>query len=134
MIRSLVQKLHATVEASVCIDTPSTVHVTVYGLLEHGNTIGEVLSDNQYFLQPPADYIGVPYINPQILVAPTTDLEQWHASLEDGTKGTGFQQARALNRNSTSKTQVDEVLDSASGPSTFNKVNLDERLKTELKP
>lgn len=126
----LSQKYHTTF-AAVSSDT-TTLAITLSGSAHHSVSVGRLLSQKGYFLQPPEeDDLSVPYINPQVLLPPGADFRHWHTSSEMRKTD---QPSQASKVSSTTKSRIVKVFDDASGPSEFNKVCASNRLRTELKP
>lgn len=101
--------------------------LVIYGLLSHSDSIGDFLSKNGYFLQRP-DYVddSVTYHNPQWLVAPGKKAKHvWEAIERDSSPGTPLRD--------TEKHKLNELLDSATGPTNFKRVPASDFLVTELK-
>ncbi|KAK4186521.1 hypothetical protein QBC35DRAFT_475406 [Podospora australis] len=111
------------------------LQVVVYGLDSKRDAIGDMLYDHNAHLQPP-DHRGykAPYRNPQLLFIPGEEeggdgeIEGWDDTLD------GCTSKAAAVLNAVEKSKVFELIDSASGPTTFIKVELSDALLTELKP
>ncbi|KAL6407082.1 hypothetical protein AUP68_09908 [Ilyonectria robusta] len=115
---------------SAVIKNGSTLALTVYGVQEKGIAIGNFLSEHQVFLQDPERYDpSIPYINAQVLLPPGVDFQQWYTSSE--VEEVESKSSKAVK--STMVSTIKKVLDCASGPTSFSEVQVDYRLRTELK-
>ena len=102
----------------------------MYGCRSVADDTGRVLLDHDCFLQQPDSFDdSTTYFNPQYLAREEEDgVPMWdHIELkEDG----GI---RAANLSAAKRSQVVEVLDSASGPAVFKRTQVSEMLKTTLR-
>ncbi|KAF5530925.1 SNF2 family domain-containing protein [Fusarium mexicanum] len=97
--------------------TPKILHIVIYGLRKDMDDIGDFLEDSELFLQHPSEYdTRLEYLNPQYLLRPGSSIPR--------ADGATFQ--ALANQNSSdrvmedkAKSEVHQVFDSASGPSTF---------------
>ncbi|XXG98338.1 Proteasome subunit beta type-5 [Hypoxylon texense] len=115
------------VEISASIKTPKRIEALIYGWLRESAYVGDMLLEQGCFLQQPDTYDATrPYHNPQCLLHPNEEIEPPRVDVEISTV-----QGTCLNENEQSK--VTELLDSATGPSTFRRVEISDILVTELK-
>ncbi|KAK0635998.1 SNF2 family N-terminal domain-containing protein [Bombardia bombarda] len=110
------------------------LEVMVYGFKDTGDKVGELLSRKEIFLQEPKAYCSaVPYINPQVLLPPGIEFEEWNEDVEkEDIVFDGAPRAAAVSL--ATKSKINKVLDQASGPTIFSEVHVSSRLKTALKP
>ncbi|KAH6972432.1 P-loop containing nucleoside triphosphate hydrolase protein [Ilyonectria sp. MPI-CAGE-AT-0026] len=115
---------------SAVIKNGSTLALTVYGAQEKGIAIGNFLSEHQVFLQDPERYDpSIPYINAQVLLPPGVDFQPWYTSSQ--VEEVESKSSTAVK--STMVSTIKRVIDCASGPTSFSEVQVDYRLRTELK-
>ncbi|KAI1775166.1 SNF2 family N-terminal domain-containing protein [Hypoxylon cercidicola] len=118
---------HHNVELSASIKASKRIEVLIYGWLKESDSVGDYLLEQDCFLQQPDSYDATrPYHNPQCLLHPDEEPETpWgHNELISV-------QDTVLDENKKSK--ITELLDSATGPSTFRTVQISDILITELK-
>lgn len=115
------------VELSASMKTSERIEVTIYGWLERGDDIGDMLLGRDCFLQRPDSYdTSRPYHNPQCLSQ--LDEDDDHFSEESGSIS-----ARITTLDENEKSRLTELLDSATGPTQFRRVHISEALVTKLK-
>jgi hypothetical protein len=127
---------HMTTLSACLIEGSSTLEVTVYGFGDSGDTVGQLLSQQQLYLQEPEFYNSyVPYINPQVLLPPGSRFETWYASVrtEDSTEAEN-RATQDLAAKPATKSRINEILDGASGPTKFSEVQVSNRIESKLKP
>ncbi|KAF5533205.1 SNF2 family domain-containing protein [Fusarium phyllophilum] len=110
--------------------TPKTLHIVIYGLRKDMNDIGDFLEDSELFLQHPTEYdTRLEYLNPQYLLRPGSTIPR-----ADGATFQALANQHSSNQvmEEKAKSEVHQVFDSASGPSTFTQVQPSPRLKTSL--
>ncbi|KAK3323152.1 SNF2 family N-terminal domain-containing protein [Cercophora scortea] len=129
-VLTLTHTFQATLE--LIIKGPTMLAATVYGFQANADSVGQFLSEKEYFLQTPDQNGSVPYLNPQAFIPPGTDSQEWHSSLETD-MDINTMQGQATNIDPITKSKIQKVLDSASGPSTFSETLVSNRLKTPLK-
>lgn len=107
------------------------MQVVIYGFREDMDEVGNILAENDLFLQHPAQGdTSVPYENPQFLLAPGAEIPQ----LGDLT-------AESISTPTTLEERLDrrwaagvfEAFDHVDGPTTFAPVEPSWRLQTKLK-
>lgn len=115
------------VELSASIKAPKRIEVLIYGLLRESDSVGDMLLEQDCFLQQPDWYDATRrYHNPQCLLHPDKETETpWMDN--------GISSAHATCLGENEKSKVTELLDSATGPSTFRRVEISDILVTELK-
>ncbi|KAI1386581.1 SNF2 family N-terminal domain-containing protein [Hypoxylon trugodes] len=114
------------VELSASIRAPKRIEVIVYGRREQGEPIGDMLSEQGYFLQQPDSYdASRPYYNPQYLFDPDEDMVFEEYTEAPMVRGTAFYEDK--------KSKVAELFDSATGPTEFTRVPISDILITKLK-
>lgn len=117
-----------TIKLSVTLISTTVLEVLVYGCRTSANATGEMLLDQDCYLQQPDSFDdSMTYFNPQCLVREDDDFVSiWeNVKVEAG--------IRAANLNVGEKSKVAELLDSASGPTVFESVQVSEMLQTTLK-
>jgi hypothetical protein len=117
-----------TVKLSASLKSPTVLEVLMYGCHSNADTIGNLLLEHDCFLQQPDSFDrSTTYFNPHCLVREGHDLvPMWEPlDLKEG--------VRAANLTAPKKSQVTELLDSASGPTVFRKAQVSEMLKTTLR-
>ncbi|KAI0152567.1 SNF2 family N-terminal domain-containing protein [Hypoxylon sp. NC0597] len=115
------------VELAAYMKTPDRIEVLIYGRLEQSDAIGDMLLQQDYFLQRPDSHDpSRPYYNPQCLSDPDKeDDPSWECN-KSITNQTAILDERE-------KTKVAELLDSATGPTNFRTVQISDILITRLK-
>ncbi|KAI1103966.1 SNF2 family N-terminal domain-containing protein [Jackrogersella minutella] len=115
------------VEFSACMKATNRIEVLVYGRFDQGEALGDMLLEQDCFLQQPGMYdVSRAYYNPQCLSDPDKEnesLSEYDEVLSD--------QKKVLNENE--KNMVSELLDSATGPTDFRRVSVSDVLITQLK-
>lgn len=114
-------KLSATVKPG------KKLEVLIYGLRERGDAVADWLFDSDCYLQQPDAYdSSMTYHNPQLLVQPGKTLEPtWETS------EAALVEVKALNH--AERSMVAELLDSATGPTVFRRIQTSDIVVTELK-
>lgn len=116
-----------SIKLSASIKAPERFELLIYGLLSQSHAIGALLSTKDYFLQHPDCFDdSVAYHNPQWLMRPGKELEYVWETHEQALSPPTILRA-------TEKQKVDELLDSATGPTEFKRVQASDFLVTELK-
>lgn len=115
------------IKLSGSIKAQEKFELLIYGLQSHSHTIGALLSTRGYFLQQPDIFDdSVTYHNPQWFTRPGKEAEYvWETNGSTSPPPTVL---RAIE-----KKKVDELLDSATGPTEFKRVQASDFLVTELK-
>ncbi|KAF9767042.1 hypothetical protein IL306_000444 [Fusarium sp. DS 682] len=130
-------KYAGRVESKAIADLVQTYQVTlvttlsfVYGLRKDMNEIGDFLEDFDLFLQHPTEYDNrLEYLNPQYLLRPGSSIPR----VEDAKfQALLSQQSSDAILEEKPKSEVHQVFDSASGPSSFIQVQQSPRLRTSL--
>ncbi|KAK3688872.1 SNF2 family N-terminal domain-containing protein [Podospora appendiculata] len=129
MVLTLTHTFQATF--AIVFKGPANLQAKVYGFQANADSVGQFLSENGYFLQTPDQGDCVPYINPQVLLPPGTDSQQWYMSLETEMDAVATH-GQTTSVDSVTKSRIQKVLDSATGPSTFSEALVSDRLKTTL--
>lgn len=115
-----------TVKLSALLKSPTVLEVLVYGCRANANTVGDLLLEHACFLQQPDSFDhSTTYFNPHCLVREGHDLVWEPHDPKEGLP--------AANLTAAKKSQVAELLDSASGPTVFRKALVSEMLKTTLR-
>lgn len=117
-----------TVKLSASLKSMTVLEVLLYGCRANADAIGDMLLEHDCFLQQPDSFdLSTAYFNPQCLVQQEDDSTlMWeHLDMREGN--------RAPSLNAMKKSQVNELLDSASGPTVFRRAQVSEMLKTTLK-
>lgn len=126
LLSTLVTKYQTTL--TVAIKHSNALAVTVYGLRDRGNSVGDLLSDKEYFLQQPEQWdSAVPYVNPQYLIRPGSEFQVYGATELESRSNHVYKVDPVV------KSKINAVLDSAFGPTKFTEVQATNRLTTELK-
>ncbi|KAH0425606.1 hypothetical protein CcaCcLH18_10852 [Colletotrichum camelliae] len=115
-------KLHIT----ATLEPSGTISALIYGREAQGTQVGEFLSDHDCFLQHPDLYESTTYNNPQWLLRPGSDFKA-----ESIPRIPDVSVSTVLNTHKKSK--VVEILDSAAGPSNFNRIDISSLIVTKLK-
>lgn len=127
LLSTLVTEYYVTLTAA--IKNSDTLAVTVYGLRDDGESVGDLLSAKEYFLQQPEQWdSAAPYVNPQYLVRPGSEFQAYGATELDSRSN------QVSKADPVAKSKFNAILDSASGPTKFTEVQATNRLTTELKP
>ena len=106
------------------------LYIVVYGFNNDGEAIGDLLSQNNTYLQHPRVYDHtVIYNNPQYLVKPGCKLEAPDDSAAVSTTALSTERKKVV----LTKDQVVQVFDNAHGPQIYCEVPVSERLVTKLK-
>ncbi|KIW15877.1 hypothetical protein PV08_05927 [Exophiala spinifera] len=112
----------------VSIGADCTLRVVIYSHRDDAEAIGDFLAENYWFLQEPDDYDrSTTYYNPQWLLPPGTEFDASQTSLP-------IDSPIVLKLQPATKSLVNSVLDSATGPVSFSEVNVSNRMVTQLKP
>lgn len=113
------------VELSAIMKTPNKIEILIYGRLEESETIGDMLLERDCFLQQPDSHdISRPYHNPQFLSDPDEE-SLWEVQESFSAKSAVLCEGK--------KSRVVELLDSATGPTSFRRVQISDILISELK-
>lgn len=98
----------------------------IYGVRNQASMIGDFLNDNDHHLQQPSDFDqSTTYYNPQYLVPPGSEFQaSW--------QNTGFELTQSSQLNEKAKSQVSQIIDSASEPTVFSEVQVSHKIKTDL--
>ncbi|KAI0899905.1 SNF2 family N-terminal domain-containing protein, partial [Annulohypoxylon nitens] len=113
------------VELSAMMKTPNKIEILIYGRLEESETIGDMLLERDCFLQQPDSHdISRPYHNPQCLSDPDEE-SSWEVQESSPAKSSILCEGK--------KSRVVELLDSATGPTSFKRVQISDILISELK-
>ncbi|KAI1379440.1 SNF2 family N-terminal domain-containing protein [Hypoxylon crocopeplum] len=116
------------VELSASIKSAKKIEVVVYGQLQQSEAIGNMLLEQDCFLQQPDSYdASRPYCNPQSFSHSDKEAEPFRAS-----EILPLPQPAALPE--SEKAKVNDLLDSATGPTAFRAVPVSDFLTTKLKP
>ncbi|KAI0387920.1 SNF2 family N-terminal domain-containing protein [Hypomontagnella monticulosa] len=119
------------VELSASIKTPERIEVLIYGWLEQSDDIGNMLLEQDYFLQRPDSHdASCPYYNPQCLSQLDDDDDD---DDDPSSEESESSPARVTVLDRKRKNKVDELLDCATGPTSFRRVRISEALTTQLK-
>ncbi|KAI1457991.1 SNF2 family N-terminal domain-containing protein [Annulohypoxylon moriforme] len=114
------------VELSAYMEAPNKVEVLIYGNFEEGEAIGDMLLEQDCFLQKPESYdTSRPYHNPQCLYDPNEEESFWEDDELSPPQGAVLREKE--------KNKVTELLDSATGPTNFRRVQISEVLVSKLK-
>lgn len=104
--------------------------IVVYGFNNDGEAIGDLLSQNNTYLQHPRAYDRtVIYNNPQYLVKPGSKLEAPDDLVSVSTTALSTERKKAV----LTQDQIVQVFDNAHGPQIYCEVPVSERLETRLK-
>lgn len=102
----------------------------MYGCRANANVTGGMLFEHSCFLQQPDSFDdSTTYFNPQCLAREEDDgVPMWeHIDPREG------EAIRAANLSAGTRSQVTELLDSASGPAVFKSAQVSEMVKTPLR-
>ncbi|KAF2179187.1 hypothetical protein K469DRAFT_597047 [Zopfia rhizophila CBS 207.26] len=88
--------------------------------------LGIFLVAHDYFLQQPHDFnLSTRYYNPQYLVRPNSEFQvSW--------ENRALESVHSFRLSEKRKSKVSQILDSATGPTSFSEVQVSHRLKTDL--
>ncbi|KAL9122535.1 MAG: hypothetical protein Q9187_000917 [Circinaria calcarea] len=104
--------------------------IVVYGFNNDSEAIGDLLSQNNTYLQHPRVYDRtVIYDNPQYLVKPGSKLEAPDDLVSVSATALSTERKKAV----LTKDQIVQVFDNAHGPQIYCEVPVSERLETRLK-
>lgn len=111
---------------TVTLQSSERLSVIIYGYRYDSDSLGEFLADHDYFLQQPYDFdSSTIYYNPQYLVRPGYEFEaSWDNRLPDSIHLSSLSQI--------AKSKVSQILDSATGPTSFSEAQISHKLKTNL--
>jgi len=118
-----------TIKLAASVKSSTVLEVLVYGRHANADTTGEMLLQHGCFLQQPDsfDHSAI-YFNPQCLTREADDSVPIWERDDNPKEGT-----RAAKLSAANKSQVNELLDSASGPTVFRRAQVSEMLKTTLR-
>lgn len=108
------------------IEADCRLRIVIYARRTDADAIGDFLSENDWFLQKPDSYDrSRVYYNPQWLLPPGAEF--------DASNGQSAESLTVVKLQSATKSLINSVLDSATGPESFSEVNLSSKMVTELK-
>ena len=108
-----------------------TVEVVLYGLTNDTDTVGDILSKDNLFLQHPNGRdTSVPYFNPQYLVPPDSQMPEIESIVSEATSKSNLS-GQLLDERCTAK--LLELFNHADGPVEFPEVKPSPRLRSQLK-
>ena len=124
VIRNL---LKYDVKVSGIAKPPKSLELLLYSHSSDAGAIGDYLSKSEWFLQQPDSYDrSTTYYNPQWLLRPGAEHVPSFQQESTASK-------KAPGMGAVEKSEIAELLDSATGPSRFHPARVSELLKTELK-
>ncbi|KAI1657871.1 SNF2 family N-terminal domain-containing protein [Daldinia decipiens] len=116
------------VELKASLKTSKIIEVLIYGQFEQGDAIGNMLLEQDCFLQQPDSYdVSRPYHNPQCFS---------YSGKEDNLfqETSGLSLSRCTILGESDKSKATELLDCAIGPTNFRRVQTSRVITTALKP
>lgn len=123
---NLVKSYDVKLKAS--LKTSKTIEVLIYGQFEQGDAIGNMLLEQDCFLQQPDSYdIFRPYHNPQCFSYSKKEDNHFQGDPETSP-------SRYTILDKSDKSKATELLDCATGPTNFRRVQTSRVITTELKP
>ena len=104
-----------------------TLRIIIYGLRGDSEAIGALLSEHKLYLQQPNPFdSSIAYLNPHYLLRPGSEFKP---SMQEDVEGS----KRNNQMSQAAKSQVLQLFDTATGPVSFSKVQVSNRLITDLK-
>jgi hypothetical protein len=123
-------KTMCAVTLSASIKASNVLSIVVYGLGSESDAVCDILVEHDLYLQLPTSFDRtVPYQNPQSFSLPTNKETALDIPVRE-TKYSSTAKATALNL--VTKSKVNELLDSATGPEEFREVQASSKLVTKL--
>lgn len=103
-----------------------SISVMIYGFRYQAGMIGDLLNENDHYLQQPSGFDqSTTYYNPQYLIPPGSEFQAL-------SQNNGFEWTQSSQLNEKAKSQVSQIIDSASGPTVFSEVQVSHKIKTDL--
>ena len=123
-------KTICAVTFSASVKAPNALSIVVYGLGIESDTVCDILVEHDLYLQLPTSFdTTVPYQNPQSFSLPADKETALDMPVRE-TKTSST--AKAMVLDSVAKSKINELLDSATGPEEFRKVQASSKLVTKL--
>lgn len=122
-------KMRCSVTITAIVKAPNALSIVVYGLSSESETVGDILLGHDLYLQLPNSFdVLVQYQNPQSFsIGNSMVLDKPVREAKDSYKTT------VTMLNAFAKSEVNELLDSATGPEEFQEVQASTKLITKLK-